>query len=209
MNTRAMSTTATATMPAVPPAFLVSSPPASFSQPALARKAAGSANGASSYPAGPAGTSATSAGSWAWAGNWNDWRVGMLAGRPAGGWVTRTAGGGVLAVDEAVTSAGLVAVPVPPPPARLAPARAAACRPAAGLAWRAYSPRNGSSASTTSSVLPYRPSGVLAISFLTTSTSPAGASGANSGTGSGSLVWWAIIFSTELPSGNGTRPVRQ
>ena len=55
----------------------------------------------------------------------------------------------------------------------------------------------------------YRSSGVFAISRSTTATSPSGMSGASSASGAGCLIWWAIIFSTALPSGNGTRPVRQ
>src|SRR3954468_17557918 len=70
-------------------------------------------------------------------------------------------------------------------------------------------PASGSSLSATSSVPPNRSSGFFAISRSTTATSASGASGTSSFSGVAALNWWAIIFSTALPSGKGYRPVRQ
>src|SRR5581483_5340025 len=96
------------------------------------------------------------------------------------------------------------------PPLRLpGPLRPEGGRPPAGRTVAARSPTNGSSASTTSSQALYRLSGVLAISFWTIAANSSGTFGDSSRTGTGSRVWWDIIFSTALPSGNGTRPVRQ
>ena len=65
------------------------------------------------------------------------------------------------------------------------------------------------SASIASSTPWYRSSGFFCISFSMTPTRSAGAPGVSSASGGACLNWWAIIFSTALPSGNGYRPVRQ
>src|SRR5947209_6958069 len=68
---------------------------------------------------------------------------------------------------------------------------------------------SGRRAPMTSLLAGYRASEVFAMRRSTTAMSSSGTSGLVSRIGVGALVWWAIIFSTALPSGNGTRPVRQ
>jgi len=67
----------------------------------------------------------------------------------------------------------------------------------------------GLKASITSAALPKRAVGAFCMSRSTTATNGAGVSGLSSLIGGGCLVWWAIIFSTAVPSGKGTWPVRQ
>jgi len=64
-------------------------------------------------------------------------------------------------------------------------------------------------ASMASATFPYLASGDFCIRRSTTATNSSGVSGLKSLMAVGCLVWWAIIFSTAVPSGKGYWPVKQ